>query len=106
MNNFPTLTLTFLLFWIQFYFLTLVFALQWLSFFWEILIVAASVSIDFSSKLKWDASFQCLAYDYSRADWDSLCDHLRDVAWEDIFKLGDPADASEFCEQSVQVEID
>ena len=25
-------------------------------------------------------------------------DHLRDVPWEDIFKLGASADASEFCE--------
>ena len=27
-----------------------------------------------------------MAYDYSRADWDGLRDHLRDVLWEDIFK--------------------
>ena len=26
-------------------------------------------------------------YDYSRDDWDSFCDHLRDDLWEDIFKL-------------------
>ena len=25
--------------------------------------------------------------DYSCADWDGLRDHLRDVPWEDIFKL-------------------
>ena len=37
-------------------------------------------------------------YDYSRADWDSLCDYLRDVPWEDIFKLIASAAASEFCE--------
>ena len=29
--------------------------------------------------LKWDDLFYCIAYDYSCADWDSLCDHLRDV---------------------------
>ena len=23
--------------------------------------------------------FHCIAYDYSHTDWDSLCDHLRDV---------------------------
>ena len=46
-----------------------------------------------------------MAYDYSRADWDGLCDHLRDVPWEDIFKLGASAAASEFCEW-VQVGID
>ena len=43
--------------------------------------------------------------DYSLADWDSLCDHLRDVPWEDILKLGASAAAREFCEW-VQVEID
>ena len=41
----------------------------------------------------------------SRADWDGLRDHLRDVPWEDIFKLGASAAASEFCEW-VQVGID
>ena len=49
--------------------------------------------------------FHCIAYDYSCADWDGLCDHLRDVPWEDIFKLGASAAASEFCEW-VQVGID
>ena len=29
-----------------------------------------SVSIDFPSNSKWDASFHCIAYDYSCADWD------------------------------------
>ena len=46
-----------------------------------------------------------MAYDYSRADWDGLRDHLRDVPWEDIFKLSASAAASEFCEL-VQVGID
>ena len=27
-----------------------------------------------------------------------LCDHLRDVPWEDIFELGASDAASEFCE--------
>ena len=49
--------------------------------------------------------FHDIAYDYSCADWDCLCDHLRDVPWEDIFKLGASAAASEFCEW-VQVGID
>ena len=35
---------------------------------------------------------------YSHADWDGLQDHLRDVLWEDIFKLGASAAASEFWE--------
>ena len=30
-------------------------------------------------------------------DWDGLRDHLRDVPWQDIFKLGASAAASEFC---------
>ena len=42
---------------------------------------------------------------YSCADWDSLRDHLRDVPWEDIFKLSAPAAANEIC-QWVQVGID
>ena len=67
--------------------------------------VVVSVSIDFPSYSQWDAPFHRIAYDYSRTDWDSLCDHLRDVPWEDIFKLGASAAASEFCEW-VQVGID
>ena len=59
--------------------------------------VVLSVSIDFPSYSQWDAPFNCIAYDYSCADWDGLHDHLRDVPWEDIFKLGASA-ASEFCE--------
>ena len=34
-----------------------------------------------------------------------ICDHLRDVPWEDIFKLNASAAASEFCEW-VQIGID
>ena len=45
-----------------------------------------------------------MAYDYSHADWDVLHDHLKDVPWEDIFKLSASASASEFCEW-VQVGI-
>ena len=36
--------------------------------------------------------------DYSCICWDDLRDNLRDVPWEDIFKLGASAPASEFCE--------
>ena len=46
-----------------------------------------------------------IAYDYSCADWDDFCDHLRDVTWDHIFKLGASAAASEFC-QWLQVGID
>ena len=41
--------------------------------------------------------FHRIVYDYPCADWDGLRDHLRDVPWEDIFKLGASAAASEFC---------
>ena len=60
--------------------------------------VFVSVSIDFPTNSQRDAPFHRIAYDYSRADWDGLRDHLRDVPWEDIFKLGASAAASEFCE--------
>ena len=46
-----------------------------------------------------------MAYDYSLADRDGLRDHMRDVPWEDIFKLAASAAASEFCGW-VQVGID
>ena len=67
--------------------------------------VVVSVSIDFPINSKQDTPFHCMAYDYSRADWDGLCDHLRDVPWKDIFKLSASAAASEFCEW-IQVGID
>ena len=67
--------------------------------------VVVSLSSNFSSNSQQDTSFHCIAYDFSCADWDGLCDHLRDVPWEDIFKLGAFAAASEFCEW-VQVGID
>ena len=66
--------------------------------------VVVSVSIDFPINSKQDTLFHCVAYDCSCADWD-WGDHLRDVPWEDIFKLGASAAASEFCE-CVQVGID
>ena len=66
--------------------------------------VLFSVSIHFPSYSQQDALFHYISYDYSPADWDGLHDHLRDVPWEDIFKLGASA-ASEFCEW-VQVGID
>ena len=67
--------------------------------------VVVSVSIEFPSYSEWDAPFHCIAYDYCCADWDGLCDHLRDPRWEDIFKLSASAVASEFCEWA-QVGID
>ena len=67
--------------------------------------VTVSVSIDFPSYSLKDALFQCIAYDYSCADWDGLRDHLKDVPWENIFKLSASAAASEFGEW-VQVGTD
>ena len=61
--------------------------------------VVVSVSIDFPSNSQRDVLFHRIAYDYSRADWDNLCNHLRDVPWEDNFKLGASAVAKEFCER-------
>ena len=57
-----------------------------------------SVSIHFLSNTKWDALFHCIASGYSHTGWDSLCSHLKDVPWEDIFKLGASAAASAFSE--------
>ena len=61
-----------------------------------------SVLINFPITLKQVAPFHCMVYDHYLADWDCLCDHLREVPWVDIFKLSASAAASEFCE-SVQV---
>ena len=55
-----------------------------------------SVSIEFPSNSKENAPFHRVAYNYSRADWDGLCDHVRNVPRDDIFKLGASAAASEF----------
>ena len=66
-------------------------------------VVSASIVLPLNSQQ--DALFHPIAYDYSCADWDSLCDHLRDVPWEDIFKVVTSSAASEFCEL-VQVRID
>ena len=83
-----TVILTVPLFWIYLFLLTLVFVLQWLSLHWEILIMLSS---QFPSNFHHIHSgmpmFHCVAYDYSLVDWDGLRDHLRDVTWEDIFKL-------------------
>ena len=57
-----------------------------------------SVSIDFPINSKRDALFHRIAYDYSRGDWNGLCDHLGEVSWEDIYKLSASAAVSEFCE--------
>ena len=72
----------------------------------EILITLGNSDfLDFPTNSKWDALFHRIAYGYSSADWDGLCDHMRDVPWENIFKLSESAAASEFREW-VQVGID
>ena len=67
--------------------------------------VVVSVSIDYPINSKQDAPFHHIAYEYSCGDWDGLCDHLRDVPLEDIFKLSASAAGGESC-QSIQVGID
>ena len=42
--------------------------------------------------------FHHITYEYSCADWDSLCDHLTDVLWANIFKLCASAASSKFCD--------
>ena len=59
--------------------------------------VVVSLSIDFPTNSQRNVPFHRITYGYSRADWDGLRDHLRDVPWEDIFKLGASAAASTFC---------
>ena len=39
-----------------------------------------------------------MAYDYSRADWDGLRNHLRDVPWEYVLKLGASVAANDIYE--------
>ena len=86
--------------------LMLVFVLQWLSLHWEILIMLFfQFQIDFPGNWKQDALFHLIARDYYCTDWGGLYDHLRDVPWEDIFKLSASGAVSEFCEW-VQVGID
>ena len=67
--------------------------------------VVVSVSFDFPSNSQQGALFHCIANDCCHVDWDGLRDHLKDVLWEDIFKLGASGAGSEFCEW-VQVGID
>ena len=67
--------------------------------------VVVSISIDFPSVSRRDAPFHRIDCDSSHADWDGLRNYLRDVLWEDIFKLIFSDAASEFCEW-VQVVID
>ena len=98
------MTFTVLLFWIYLFLLMLVLVSQWFSLHWEILIELFSVSIDFPINSQQDNLIHCVPYEYSCADWDGLWDDLRDVPWDNFFKLSASAAANEFCEW-VQVGI-
>ena len=84
----------------------LVFVLQWLCLDWEILIMFLS---------QFPLTFQyiqnrmpCITAYFMTIlvlIGDGLHDHLRDVPWDNVFKLSASTAASEFCEW-VQVEID
>ena len=85
-RNFPigslTVILSVLLFSNHFFFflLALVFVLHWLFLLWEIL-------INFPANSEGGTPFHRTVFNYSRADWEGLSDHLiADVPWEDIFK--------------------
>ena len=101
----PTETLTVLLSWIDVFFDGSICSTIAFPPFGNSDHVVVSVSIDVPKNSKWDAPFHYMTYDYSRADWDGLCDHLRHVLLEDIFKVRASTGASEFCEW-VQVGID
>ena len=64
--------------------------------------VSVSVSNDFPSYSQQDVPFYCIVYNYYRANWDGLRDHLRYAPWEHIRKV---SASSEFCKW-VQVGID
>ena len=78
------------------FFLTLVFVLQWflsIGKFWS---CSCLSSYWLSIKLKRGCPIS--SHNYSSADWDGFCNHLRNVPWEDIFKLYASAAASKCCE--------
>ena len=49
--------------------------------------VIVSVSIGFPSHSKGNVTFHRTAYEYCRADCNGFWNHLRDIPWEDIFKI-------------------
>ena len=70
-----TVILTDLLFWISFFCICYTMAFPQLGNSDQVV----SVSIDFPSNSQRDAPFHRIAYYYSCADLDGLCDHLKDV---------------------------
>ena len=99
------MTLTVLLFWIYFSSDTCICSTMAFPLNGNYDYVVVSVSINFPTNSKQHALFHCIVYDYSPADWDGLCDHLRDIPWEANFQLNASTAATEFCEW-VQVGID
>ena len=59
------------------------------SLHWKILIMLSS---GFPSNSTEDAPFHCITFDS-----DSLYDHLRDISWENVFKLVSSAVIVDFC---------
>ena len=100
-----TVTLTVLLFWTYFFLLILYFFCSCFPPIGKFGLLLSQFPSTFRQTQKWTPLFYCTAYDYSRADWDDLCDHLRNIPSEVIFKLGASTAAAEFCEW-VQVVID
>ena len=99
-----TVILTVLLFWISFLVLILVLfnnGFPSIGKLWSCCLSCHWLPI----KLKTRCLFHHIAYDYSHADLDVLCDPWKDVSREDIVKLSASASAGEFC-QKVQVGID
>ena len=66
---------------------------------------ANSDQFPLTSNSKGDSAFDHKAFDYSRADRGDIGGHVRDVPWDDIFKLDVSTAAAEFCEW-IQVGID
>ena len=98
------MTLIVLLLWIYVFLLMPVFVLPWISLYNRNSgHVVASVSIDLQLNSKGDAPFHCMTI-LVLVGRVFFHDHLRDVPWEDILKLGTSAAATEFCEW-VQVGI-
>ena len=67
--------------------------------------VVVATSNDFPSNLQRDVPFNRIAHGHSRADWNGIRGHLRDVPWEDIFKLSDSATGSEWVKFGTDVYI-
>ena len=76
----------------------LVFVPRWLFLSWEVFILFLMLLSQFPVTFchtQMGCPILSHSLDYSCAAWDGLHDHLRDVPWEDIFKLGAPAATKE-----------